>query len=123
MSRFVLPQVNPGERSEHVLTGTDTVIEDLPKVSLLDHLDGGVRPGTIIDIAAVEGIEIPSTDPVALGEWFRTQADSGSLVDYLDTFAVTLSVMQTADNLERIAREFVGDLVADGIVYAEIRRA
>jgi adenosine deaminase len=123
MSRFVLPQVNPGERSEHVLTGTDTVIEDLPKVSLHDHLDGGVRPGTIIDIAAVEGIEIPSTDPVALGEWFRTQADSGSLVDYLDTFAVTLSVMQTADNLERIAREFVGDLVADGIVYAEIRWA
>ncbi len=123
MNRFVLPQVSPGEFSQHVLPGTDVVVESLPKVSLHDHLDGGVRPQTIVDLAAHASIEIPTTDARALGEWFRAQADSGSLPDYLSTFSVTLSVMQTADNLERIAGEFVDDLVADGVVYAEIRWA
>jgi adenosine deaminase len=123
VSRFILPQVAPGERSQHVLPGTDVVIESLPKVSLHDHLDGGVRPHTIVEIAARDNIDIPTTDARALGEWFRTQADSGSLPDYLETFSVTLSVMQTSENLERIAGEFVDDLVADGVVYAEIRWA
>lgn len=123
MSRFVLPQVAPGELSQHVLPGTDVVIESLPKVSLHDHLDGGVRPHTIVEIAARDNIDIPTTDARALGEWFRIQADSGSLPDYLETFSVTLSVMQTAENLERIAGEFVDDLFADGVVYAEIRWA
>lgn len=123
MSRFIVPQVAPGERVEHILDGTDIVIENLPKVSLHDHLDGGVRPGTIVELATAAGIALPAPDADALGEWFRTQADSGSLVDYLETFALTLAVMQTADNLERIAREFVLDLVADGIIYAEIRWA
>jgi adenosine deaminase len=106
-----------------VLPGTDVVVESLPKVSLHDHLDGGVRPQTIVELAALASIDIPTTDARALGEWFRAQADSGSLPDYLSTFSVTLSVMQTADNLERIAGEFVDDLVADGVVYAEIRWA
>lgn len=123
MTRFVLPQVSPGEFSQHVLPGTDVVVESLPKVSLHDHLDGGVRPQTIVELAALASIDIPTTDARALGEWFRAQADSGSLPDYLSTFSVTLSVMQTADNLERIAGEFVDDLVADGVVYAEIRWA
>lgn len=123
MNRFVLPQVSPGERSQHVLAGTDVVIEMLPKVSLHDHLDGGVRPQTIIDLATNAGIDLPADDARALGEWFRTQADSGSLPDYLATFEVTLAVMQTSANLERIAGEFVDDLVADGVVYAEIRWA
>ncbi len=123
MTRFTLPQVTPGDRSEHLLAGTDIVIEDLPKVSLHDHLDGGVRPATIVELATAAGIDIPTTDVMALGEWFRANADSGNLVDYLETFSVTLSVMQSADNLERIAREFVLDLVADGVVYAEIRWA
>jgi adenosine deaminase len=123
MTRFTVPQVSPGERVRHVLAGTDIVIEDLPKVSLHDHLDGGVRPDTIVELAAAEGIDIPAQDAAQLGNWFRTNADSGNLVDYLETFAVTLSVMQTAANLERIAREFVLDLVADGVVYGEIRWA
>lgn len=123
MTRFTLPQVSPGERTQHLLAGTDIVIEDLPKVSLHDHLDGGVRPDTIVELATNAGIAIPAQDSAQLSEWFRANADSGNLVDYLATFTVTLSVMQTAENLERIAREFVLDLVADGVVYGEVRWA
>ena len=123
MSRIGLPQVTPGDRPIHVFPGTDVIVESLPKISLHDHLDGGVRPSTIVDLATAVGIEIPATTPVELNEWVRANADSGNLVDYLATFEVTLSVMQTADNLERIAREFVEDLIADGVVYAEVRWA
>nr|WP_237686684.1 adenosine deaminase [Arthrobacter jiangjiafuii] len=98
-------------------------IRSLPKVSLHDHLDGGLRPATIIDLAASAGHELPSTDPVALGEWFRESADSGSLPRYLETFDHTIAVMQTREGLARVAREFVEDLADDGVVYAEIRWA
>nr|WP_231709994.1 adenosine deaminase [Arthrobacter zhangbolii] len=95
----------------------------MPKVSLHDHLDGGLRPATIIELAAAVGHQLPATDPVALGEWFRESADSGSLPRYLETFDHTIAVMQTREGLTRVAREFVEDLVADGVVYAEIRWA
>ncbi|MCC9195529.1 adenosine deaminase [Arthrobacter sp. zg-Y820] len=98
-------------------------IRSLPKVSLHDHLDGGLRPATIIELAAEVGHELPSTDPVALGEWFRESADSGSLPRYLETFDHTIAVMQTREGLSRVAREFVEDLADDGVVYAEIRWA
>ena len=98
-------------------------INALPKVSLHDHLDGGPRPQTIIDIADELGVEVPTSDAHALGEWFESQADSGSLVDYLKTFDVTVSVMQTVDGLARVAREFVEDLHDDGVIYGEIRWA
>ena len=98
-------------------------IRSLPKVSLHDHLDGGLRPATIIELAAEAGHQLPSTDPVALGEWFRTSADSGSLPRYLETFDHTVAVMQTRGALVRVAREFVEDLAEDGVVYAEIRWA
>jgi len=98
-------------------------VESLPKISLHDHLDGGVRPSTIVELAAADGIAIPAATPDELNTWVRANADSGNLVDYLATFSVTLSVMQSAANLERIAREFVEDLIADGVVYGEIRWA
>ncbi|KAD3515175.1 adenosine deaminase [Arthrobacter yangruifuii] len=98
-------------------------VRSLPKVSLHDHLDGGLRPATIIELAAAVGHTLPSTDPAALGEWFRDSADSGSLPRYLETFDHTLAVMQTRDGLVRVAREFVEDLAADGVVYAEVRWA
>lgn len=123
MSRIGLPQVTPGDRPTHLFPGTDVIVESLPKISLHDHLDGGVRPSTIVELAAAGGITIPASTPAELNDWVRANADSGNLVDYLATFGVTLSVMQTADNLERIAREFVEDLIADGVVYAEIRWA
>jgi adenosine deaminase len=96
---------------------------DLPKVSLHDHLDGGLRPGTILELGDAAGVELPAQDADALGEWFRTSADSGSLVDYLKTFDVTIAVMQTEEQLARVAREFVEDLADDGVVYGEIRWA
>ena len=106
---------------------TEDLIRTLPKVSLHDHLDGGLRPQTILELAHEQGIDLPGGAPMddaeALGAWFAAQADSGSLVEYLTTFDVTLSVMQSAAGLERIAREFVADLVLDGVVYGEIRWA
>lgn len=101
----------------------DVTYEDLPKVSLHDHLDGGLRPESIIEIAAEIGHELPETDPDRLAEWFHESADSGSLVRYLETFDHTIAVMQRAEDLERVAREFVEDLADDGVVYGEIRWA
>jgi adenosine deaminase len=101
----------------------DIDFRGLPKVSLHDHLDGGLRPATIIELAAEAGHELPSTDSVALGQWFRESADSGSLVRYLETFDHTVAVMQTRDALFRVAKEFVEDLADDGVVYGEVRWA
>jgi adenosine deaminase len=97
-------------------------IRRAPKVLLHDHLDGGVRPQTIIDLAPA-GHDLPATDVADLGTWFGEAANSGSLERYLETFDHTVGVMQTADNLRRVARECVEDLAADGVVYAEVRYA
>jgi adenosine deaminase len=99
-------------------------IRALPKVLLHDHLDGGLRPQTIIELAGQVGYaDLPATDAASLGAWFRDSADSGSLVRYLETFDQTLAVMQTAEGLRRVARECAEDLAADGVVYAEVRFA
>jgi adenosine deaminase len=94
-----------------------------PKVLLHDHLDGGLRPQTIVDLAREVGHELPADDAESLGRWFAESADSGSLERYLETFDHTVAVMQTADALTRVARECVEDLAEDGVVYAEIRYA
>lgn len=98
-------------------------VRALPKVLLHDHLDGGLRPATIVELAAQQSHELPASDADALGAWFATAADSGSLEQYLETFVHTVAVMQTADQLRRVARESVVDLAADGVVYAEQRYA
>lgn len=100
-----------------------TPIAPLPKVSLHDHLDGGLRPQTIIELADELDLELPATDAPALARWFSDQSDSGSLVEYLKTFDVTIAVMQTRQGLRRVARDFVADLVADGVIYGEVRWA
>jgi adenosine deaminase len=102
---------------------TRELIRRAPKVLLHDHLDGGLRPQTIVELAAEAGHQLPAGDAEALGRWFTESADSGSLERYLETFDHTVAVMQTADNLARVARECVEDLVADGVVYAEVRYA
>ncbi|KAB1903959.1 adenosine deaminase [Micromonospora sp. AMSO1212t] len=98
-------------------------IVKVPKALLHDHLDGGLRPATIVELAAEVGHELPTTDPAALGVWFTEAANSGSLERYLETFAHTVAVMQTATALRRVARECALDLAADGVVYAEVRFA
>ncbi|MGW4702708.1 adenosine deaminase [Streptomyces sp. NPDC004285] len=99
-------------------------IRRAPKVLLHDHLDGGLRPGTIIELAREQGYEqLPETEPDKLGIWFREAADSGSLERYLETFAHTCAVMQTRDALFRVAAECAFDLAEDGVVYAEVRYA
>ncbi len=99
-------------------------IQRAPKVALHDHLDGGLRPQTVIELADVAGYTaLPSRDAAVLGTWFRDAADSGSLPRYLETFDHTIAVMQTADALRRVAAETVQDLAADGVVYAETRYA
>ncbi len=102
-------------------------VDDLrqaPKVLLHDHLDGGLRPQTIIELAADVGYDaLPASEAEALGTWFRESADSGSLPRYLETFDHTLAVMQTREGLFRVASECAQDLAADGVVYAESRYA
>lgn len=98
-------------------------LKALPKVLLHDHLDGGLRPETVLDLAAASGYrDLPSDDVDELAAWFH-QADSTSLERYLATFAHTCGVMQDAASLERVAYEAVEDLSADGVVYAESRFA
>jgi adenosine deaminase len=103
---------------------TPDEIRTAPKVLLHDHLDGGLRPETIIELAASVGYDrLPTTDPQRLREWYRDACTSGSLVRYLETFEHTVGVMQSPAGLRRVAAECVMDLAADGVVYAEIRWA
>jgi adenosine deaminase len=99
-------------------------IKQAPKALLHDHLDGGLRPATVVELAEQSGYgDLPTTDVDELATWFRTQAHSGSLVRYLEPFAHTVGVMQTTDALYRVAYECVEDLAADNVVYAEVRFA
>ena len=99
-------------------------IRKAPKALLHDHLDGGLRPATVIDIAGQIGYDgLPVTDADALATWFRTQSHSGSLERYLEPFSHTVAVMRTPDSLYRVAYECVEDLAADSVVYAEVRFA
>ncbi|APX33116.1 adenosine deaminase [Brachybacterium sp. P6-10-X1] len=121
---------------------TPALVRSLPKVALHDHLDGGLRPGTVLELCAELGIAPPPIAPAReadgsldvpggamvptsqdVADWFHAAADSGSLPSYLSTFERTLALMQTAPALRRIAREFVEDMAADGVVYAETRWA
>src|SRR4051794_32252262 len=95
-----------------------------PKVLLHDHLDGGLRPQTVLELADAAGYTaLPADDADELGRWFRQAADSGSLVRYLETFAHTVAVMQRPEAVHRVARECALDLAADGVGYAEVRMA
>ena len=99
-------------------------IREAPKALLHDHLDGGLRPATIVDLAHEFGYRgLPTEDVGDLATWFRRGADRKSLELYLETFAHTVGVMQHRDAIARVAAECVEDLAADGVVYAEIRFA
>ncbi len=95
-----------------------------PKVLLHDHLDGGLRPGTVVELAREYGYDrLPTTDVDALARWFVTGAARRDLVLYLEAFEHTVGVLQHRDALIRAAAECVEDLAADGVVYAEVRFA
>jgi adenosine deaminase len=95
-----------------------------PKVLLHDHLDGGLRPATVVDLAReVDYRGLPTQDPAELGSWFVTDQPRKDLVRYLEGFTHTVAVMQTTEALGRVARECVEDLAHDGVVYAEVRFA
>src|ERR1700761_700944 len=106
------------------MTVTLDQVRAVPKVLLHDHLDGGLRPATIIELARAIGYEdLPSYDPDALGRAMVGSAHHGHLELYLEPFRHTVAVMQTAEALTRVAAECAEDLAADGVVYAEVRFA
>ena len=102
-----------------------TALATAPKALLHDHLDGGLRPTTILELADACGWtpNLPATDPVELQAWFTRGAETGDILQYLATFEHTVAVLQSPEALERVAAEAVTDLAADGVVYAEIRFA
>jgi adenosine deaminase len=101
-----------------------SVLQKLPKVLLHEHLDGVLRPRTIIDLADSAGYaDLPTKDAVALAQWFHQGANQGSLAKYLEGFKHTIAVMQTEEALERVAYEQAEDLSRDGVVYYETRFA
>ena len=99
---------------------TRELLHRLPKAELHVHLDGSLRPETMLELAAEDGKKMPAHDPEKLAVYMHVQ-DARNLVEYLERFAITLSVMQTADSLERIAYELAEDLAGENVRYAEIR--
>lgn len=108
-------------RGTFLVGGID--IATTPKVTLHDHLDGGLRPQTIIELADEIGYPLPAEDGASLAQWFADACTSGSLENYLRAFSHTTAVMQTVGGLTRVAREYVLDAAADGVLYAEVRWA
>ncbi|MDD3929873.1 MAG: adenosine deaminase family protein, partial [Sphaerochaeta sp.] len=102
---------------------TKEIIQQVPKVELHDHLDGGLRIQTILELAKDQHVQLPSEDPQKLHDWFVRGCKQKSLSLYLQTFSVTTQVMQTAEALKRIAFEAVEDLAKEHVCYAEIRFA
>ena len=103
---------------------TKNFLQTIPKVLLHDHLDGGVRPQTVIELAKDQKYDkLPTTDPAELDQWFQRGAQRGSLPLFLEGFEHTCGVMQTEEALERVAYETMEDMKKDGVVYLETRFA
>ncbi len=103
---------------------TENILRSIPKVLLHDHLDGGVRPQTLIELASEFNYnKLPTKDPAELAEWFHRGANKGNLVEYLEGFEHTTAVMQSKEALSRIAYEMIEDMKNDGVVYVETRFA
>ena len=115
--------VNKGQKASQYRPDR-SVVQRAPKVLLHEHLDGGLRPATVLDLARKIGYEgLPHRDERELAEWFHAGAARGSLPLYLEGFAHTIAVLQTAEALERVAYEFVEDMARDNVAYAEVRFA
>src|ERR1700737_724433 len=124
--RYTPRPATADHRSDHLMTTPLTLetITQAPKALLHDHLDGGLRPATVIDIAGQTGYDgLPATEVDEMTRWFQTSSHSGSLERYLEPFSHTVAVMQTPESLHRVAYECVEDLSFDSVVYAEVRFA
>ena len=97
------------------------MIRKAPKVELHEHLDGSLRPETIIDLAGRSGFPLPAETPDELAAWFARGSEEKSLALYLKAFDITTALMQDQESLRRIAREEIEDLAKENIIYAEIR--
>ncbi|MGH3544616.1 MAG: adenosine deaminase [Mycobacteriales bacterium] len=113
----------PSAPSASALPVAPAALRAAPKVLLHDHLDGGLRPTTLVQLAAEYGVALPTTAPDELAAHIQRGAASGSLMQYLEPFSYTVAVLQTQEALVQVAAECVVDLAADGVVYAEIRFA
>lgn len=114
----------PSDAAPAALGDTDLAIaRSLPKVVLHDHLDGSLRPATLLDLLHRRGLEAPAPDLATLVGWFDARAHAGSLVEYLRGFALTVAAMASPEGLSRVAFEAVQDAQADGCVLAEFRIA
>lgn len=94
----------------------------LPKAELHVHLDGSLRPATMLDIASQTGVTLPTDDEEALTRWMLVD-DAGDLEDYLRRFDITIALLQRPEDIERVAYEMVADAAADGLRYLEVRYA
>ncbi|MCC6550091.1 MAG: adenosine deaminase [Ignavibacteriaceae bacterium] len=100
------------------------IIREVPKVLLHDHLDGGLRPQTVIDLAGeLKYKKLPTSDPAELADWFHRGANKGNLVEFLQGFEHTCAVMQTKEGLSRVAYEMMEDMYLDNVCYVETRFA
>jgi adenosine deaminase len=119
-----MPESTPNTTKKGEILADSLNFRLLPKVLLHEHLDGGLRPSTVISLAEEIGYDgLPTTDPEELSTWFQRGAQQGSLPLYLQGFAHTIAVMQTREALERVAFEFIEDMHNDGVIYAEVRFA
>jgi len=119
-----MADLGAGARKEHAMKPDRELLKSLPKVLLHEHLDGVLRPRTVIELAKDAGYEgLPTSDPAELALWFHRGANQGSLAKYLEGFTHTIAVMQTEEALERVAYEQAEDLTRDGVVYFETRFA
>jgi adenosine deaminase len=110
-------------KNEDILLNKE-IINSVPKVLLHDHLDGGLRPQTIISLADdMHYKKLPTRDKDELANWFFVGANKGNLVEFLKGFEHTTAVMQTKESLERVAYEMMEDMKADGVAYVETRFA
>jgi adenosine deaminase len=110
-------------KKEDLLTA-ENIIKSVPKVLLHDHLDGGLRPQTIVELAKeIKYKKLPTEDPGELAEWFHRGAYKGNLVEFLQGFEHTIAVMQNKENIERVAYEMMEDMKNDNVCYVETRFA
>lgn len=108
---------------EGFVRSMDEALGPIPAVCLHDHLDGALRPATVVELAREIEHELPTDDPLQLRAWFQDNANSGSLERYLTTFEHTVAVTQTAEALTRVAKEYVLDCATDRLIHTEVRWA